>query len=198
MTYSSFYILVAGTVLSVLVGCQPSESAERPAVSTIQPVASIQEVMQAFVDPSADAIWDSVSTTITKKGVEEKHPQTDAEWQALRLHAIRVVEGASLLQVTGRKVVQDGVTLEDNHVESNAKAEDIAASIANHPRAFAAAAEILRNSAVHVLAAIDARDVQQLVVTGSALDAACEGCHLSYWYPKQKIPQWQAKSAATK
>ena len=177
---------------------QPAPLVAAPATAAIQPVASIQEVMQALVDPSADAIWDAVSTTITQKGVEEKHPQTDAEWQAVRLHAIRVIEGASLLQVPGRKVVQAGGKLEDDHVEGNARLEDIEAALAKDPASFAAAARTLQTTALALLAAIDARDLQRIGETGSALDAACESCHLNYWYPNQKLPRWTAPKAPAK
>ncbi len=191
--------LAVAPLLLVLGACNPAASVPpQAATSGIAPVASIQEVMQALVDPSADAIWESVSTTITKHGVEEKQPRTDAEWQAVRLHTIRLLEGASLLQVAGRKVVQDGLKLEDDHVESNARAEDIAAAIAKQPSAFSAAAKDLQHSAAAVLAAVDARDVQRLSVTGAALDAACESCHLRYWYPKQQLPRWQPATVAAR
>jgi hypothetical protein len=190
-------------LLAALTACLPeapvvAAAAAAPAPQ-IQPVASIQEVMQAFIDPSADAIWDAVSTTITKNSVEEKKPRTDAEWQAVRLHAIRVIEGASLLQVPGRRVVHEGGKLEDDHVEGNAKLEDIVASVAKDPASFAAAARTLQTSALAVLAAIDARDLTRIGETGSALDAACESCHLNYWYPKQVLPRWTPpKSIAAK
>ena len=187
-------------LLALLSACeQPAPLVAAAAMPAIKPVASIQEVMQAFVDPSADAIWDAVSTTVTKKGVEEKHPKTDAEWQEVRLHAIRVIEGASLLQVPGRRVVQAGGKLEDDHVDGNARLEDIEASIAKDPASFAAAARTLQTSAQSVLAAIDARDLQRIGESGSALDAACESCHLNYWYPNQKLPRWTPpKSLAAK
>jgi hypothetical protein len=178
-------------LLMALVACeQPAPLVAAAAVPAIKPVASIQEVMQALVDPSADAIWEAVSTTITQNGVEDKHPRSDAEWQTMRLHAIRVVEGASLLQVQGRKVVQAGGTLEDEHVEGNARLEDIEALLARDPAAFSTAARTLQTSALAVLAAIDARDLQRISETGSALDAACESCHLNFWYPKQQLPRW--------
>jgi hypothetical protein len=191
--------LLMAPLLALLAACQQVAPAVSATAVQIQPVASIQEVMQAFIDPSADAIWEAVSTTITSKGVEEKKPQNEAEWQAIRLHAIRVIEGASLLQVPGRKVVQEGGKLEDDHVEGNAKLEDIVASVAKDPASFSAAARTLQTSARAVLAAIDARDLQRIGETGSALDAACESCHLNYWYPNQKLPRWTpSKSVAAK
>lgn len=193
------YVLIV-PLLVLLASCQQAAPVAVAApVQQIQPVASIQELMQALVDPSADAIWDSVSTTITKKGVEEKHPTTDAQWHEVRLHAIRLVEGASLLQVQGRRVVREGSKLEDDKVESNAKLEDIVASIAKDPGSFSAAARTLQASAQDLLSAIDARDLQRIGQAGSALDAACESCHLNYWYPKQVLPRWApAKSVVAK
>jgi hypothetical protein len=188
--------LLPAALLTTLCACQQAAPVASAVPSPIQPIASIQEVMQAFIDPSADAIWESVSTTITQKGVEEKKPQTDLEWQAIRLHAIRVIEGASLLQVPRRKVVQDGGKLEDDHVEGNAKLEDIVANLARDPASFAAAARTLQTAALAVLAAIDARDLQRIGETGSALDAACESCHLNYWYPNQKLPHWTAPKSS--
>ena len=46
-------------------------------------MASIQELMDAVIDPSADALWDSVSITTTKKGTVFHQPHTDEEWQEL-------------------------------------------------------------------------------------------------------------------
>jgi hypothetical protein len=187
------------TVFVVLSACQQGATAEsvvalKPAAVPLKPVASIQEVMQALVDPSADDIWNSVSTTVTKKGVEDKQPHTDAQWHELRLKAIRLVEGATLLQLEGRKVVQPGARLEDDHVETNAKLEDIVAAIGKNPAAFSGAALTLQTSAIEILAAIDTRDIARLGQAGSALDAACESCHVTYWYPKQVLPRWDPKA----
>jgi hypothetical protein len=199
MVLRKLELLLLAPVFVVLGACQQGATAEsvaivKPAAVAIKPAASIQEVMQALVDPSADAIWESVTTTITKTGVEEKQPHTDAEWHELRLKAIRLIEGAGLLQVEGRKVVQPGVKLEDDHVQTNAKLEDIVASIGNNPAAFTSAALTLQTSAIEILAAIDARDVSRIGQAGTALDAACESCHLTYWYPKQVLPRWDPKA----
>jgi hypothetical protein len=36
---------------------------------------------------------------------------------------------------------------------------------------------------MNVLAEIDKKDVAGLERTGSDLDAVCESCHLTFWYP---------------
>ena len=46
--------------------------------------ATIKDIMDSFVDPSADYIWDAVSTTVTAKGAVERYPQTDDEWKDYR------------------------------------------------------------------------------------------------------------------
>ena len=53
------------------------------------------------VEDNLGAIWNSVSTTITKKGTEEKAPRTDEEWGTVRHSAIALLE-ASNLAVTSR------------------------------------------------------------------------------------------------
>jgi hypothetical protein len=199
MLLGKLKLILIAPAFVLLSACEKAATPEavaavKPVAVAIKPVTSIQEVMQALVDPAADDIWDSVSTVVTKKGVEEKQPHTDAEWHELRLKAIRLVEGASLLQVEGRKVVQPGVKLEDDYVQTNAKLEDIVAAIDKNPAAFSSAAFTLQTSAIEILAAIDARDISRLGQAGAALDAACERCHLAYWYPKQMLPRWDPKA----
>jgi hypothetical protein len=181
-------------VLVLLSACQPATPeavAERLApVHVTKPVISLQEVMHSLVDPSADAIWNSVSTTVTKAGVEEKQPRTDADWNELRLHALRILAGASLLQVEGIKVVRDGTKIVDTH-ETYLNEAGIAQAIAKDPAAFAATAKVLESNAQEILTAIDARDIPRLSAAGGRLnEVSCEGCHVKYWYPGQKLPHW--------
>jgi hypothetical protein len=192
-------LLLSVPALALLVACQQAEPLlPAQVVQPIQPVASLQEVMHALVDPSADAIWNSVSTIETKNGVEEKQPRTDEEWNVVRLHALRLLAGASLLQVQGIKVVREGAKIVDTH-ESYLNEAGIAAAIAKDPAAFAATAKILQVNAQEVLAAVEARDVARLTVSGGHLnEVSCEGCHLKYWYPNQRLPQWDPKAAIKK
>ncbi len=53
------------------------------------------------------------------------------------------------------------------------------------PEAFEAFAGVLRDSGLRALAAINAKNPTDLFDVGEAIDAACETCHLTYWYPDQ-------------
>jgi len=161
----------------------------------LKPVASIQDVMRGWVDPSADALWDAVSSEVSAGGTVDHQPRTDDEWDAQRLNALRLAEAANLLLVFGRPVADRGARLEDAQVKVVLPPAAIAARIARDPRVFSSRALVLRAAAEQALAATRAHDVPALLKAGTAIDEACEACHLSYWYPgggppppKQRVP----------
>jgi hypothetical protein len=92
-------------VLAALaIGCTrtPSTDAQTSAqTSPFLPKASIRELMEAEVDPAADALWDSVQITLTAAGEEDRQPRTDEEWKAVRRSAVILVESANLLVMEG-------------------------------------------------------------------------------------------------
>lgn len=189
----------AATLLILLAGCSQKPPQAKPE-AVIKPIASIQEIMQSIVDPSGDALWESVETVTTKEGTVEKQPRTDEEWRAVRHHAIALVEGANLLLVAGRQVSHAGKQLEDAHVPGILSAPEIQKAIDAKPAAFHQAAAKLRDAGAEALAAIDAKDVHRLLSAGEKIDHACESCHKSYWYPNDKIPtvKWPAIASANK
>ena len=150
--------------------------------------ASIQELMQAIIDPSADALWESVSSTTTTKGVVDKLPQTDAEWIELRHLAIRLSEGAYLLTVAGRPVAHPGKVLEDSHIKGILTAPEIQTKIDAAPTVFNTFAEALNLAAREALSAIDQKNADAFLDAGGKIDQACENCHQAYWYPNDKRP----------
>jgi len=177
-------LLPLGAVLLGLVAC---DRAPDPA-ATPQPVASIQEIMQALVDPSADTLWEAVSSETTAAGTVDHHPKDDAEWLALRHHAIRLAEGANLLAQPGRVVSHAGKQLEDSHVEGILVPAQIQKLIDADRPAFAQHANALQQATLDLLAAIDQRKLDGYTAAGSRIDHACEACHLRYWYPNDKRP----------
>src|SRR5207253_7284087 len=69
--------------------------------SAIQPALATKQLMEWVIDPGADAVWESVKTIITEKGVQEIAPQTDEQWEAVRNGAATLVAGADLLMRDG-------------------------------------------------------------------------------------------------
>jgi cytochrome c556 len=59
--------------------------------------------------------------------------------------------------------------------------------------AFAAA---LRDAGMVALRAADAKDAQALMKAGGGMEAVCEACHVTFWYPNQVIPAFPAQDGA--
>jgi hypothetical protein len=148
-------------------------------------VATLQDLMQSEVDASADFLWDAVETDVTPKGEAQRQPHTAQEWQALRRQAIVLVEAGNLLLIHGRLVSTVPFAAEAQGALDSAQ---IATRIAGNRPAFDQFAVALRGGAAAMLDAIDAKDPALLVKAGGALDAICEACHLTFWYPNQVIP----------
>jgi hypothetical protein len=152
---------------------------------------TIQELMATKVDPSADALWALVSTTITAAGTDEKQPRTDAAWSSARQLALNLIDGANLLARPKQRVAPLGHTTEDSTVPGIERPENIQMAVDQDPESFTRAALLLRDAGLGALAAIDQKNAQGLVSAGGDLDAACEACHLKYWYPHSPRPKTQ-------
>ena len=59
-------------------------------------------------------------------------------------------------------------------------------------------AQALRDVGASMLAAADAKNPQGLIDAGDTMDQVCEGCHLKFWYPGQKIPAFPAQAPESK
>ena len=189
----------AGVLRSAVVVCSLAlgacsraapDSAAPVVAPSIQPVATIQELMQAEVDASADDIWDAVETTTSAAGEETKQPRTPAEWQEVRHKTIVLIEAANLLTVDERKLsaapfpAEAAGALDSGSIEKR---------IADNRPAFNQFALTLRQTAQTMLTAIDAKDPKALVTAGGVLDEVCESCHMTFWYPNQVIPPFPKK-----
>jgi hypothetical protein len=176
-----FPVVVVASVF-MLSDCQgqPASKPQPAAAPEYRLHATIKDIMDAFVDPGADYIWDSVATTITAKGSVEKYPRTDEEWKELRRRTIQVMEGANLLLIPGRHVAKPGDP-SDPRIEL--PPDQIEALINQDRAAFTQRAHALFDSMLPVLEAIEAKDRHRLLEAGDGIDVACENCHLKYWYP---------------
>ena len=62
----------------------------------------------------------------------------------------------------------------------------IAKLVASDRATWIARAQELVAAATRALNATEKKDAEALLDSGDAIDAACEHCHLKYWYPKNK------------
>ena len=164
-------------------GCsKPSSGAAQTFILT----ATIKDIMDSMVEPSADEIWDSVATISNTAGIEERQPRTDEEWAAVRRRAITLLEATNLITIEGRHVAKPG---EKARVEAIELApEEIERRIYQDRDRFVALAHALHAATLPALQAIEARSPDKLLEAGQAIDEACENCHLKYWYPMDKSP----------
>jgi len=142
---------------------------------------TIQELMDTRVDPSADVLWDSVAFIASANGEEDRRPRTPAQWDAVHQSALALIGAVDELGIPGRRVA----SFEKEPGPGELRTSEIQRLIDANPRAFARHARSLKSAAQKALAAIDAKDADRLLDAGGLIDAACESCHVVYWYPNQ-------------
>jgi hypothetical protein len=169
-----------------------------PPAPPFQITASIQELMDAVIDPSADALWDSVSITSTSQGTVFHQPHSDEQWQEARRHAIALIEGTNLLVMDGRKLVAPGSPVLDQGTSGVLSAEEGQKLFDAKHATFVQFARALRAAGTQMLTAIDKKDPTGMMNAGAAMDGVCESCHLTFWYPNQVIPPLPADFGVTK
>lgn len=180
------WLLVAGVLMFVGTACNKAPSPAPPAAPVMRPTATIKDIMDSIVDPSADALWESVATIVSASGTEERQPRTDEEWATLRHSAIRLVEGSNLLLVEGRKAARPGHKSEFPGIEL--EPEQVEKLINEDRAAWVKLAGALHDAALPALTAIDAKSAAGLLDAGEGIDVACENCHMKYWYPPMPAP----------
>ena len=156
----------------------PAPDASQPSLT---PVLSVKELMQHIVDPQADYAFDAVVVDVGPKGVVETVPTTDEDWTRIERGMWVLAEASNLLKMP-RKMAPDG--------EGNTEAggpeltpAQIEAKVKEQPALWASHADQLRTEALKIVDIVKARDTKKLFDAGTALDRACEGCHLDFWYP---------------
>ena len=184
MQPSSKLVVLAFLIL-ILASCNatqpPATKQQEPAQPAYRLTATVRDLMNAMIDPSADAIWDAVGTTITKGGkVEERRPKTDADWKTLEYRAIQMAEASNLLQMPGRHVGRPG---EKNEQGIELQPEEIEALINKDRIAWDNYANGMHDISVETIKVIEAKNINALFELGEKIDTACENCHLKYWYP---------------
>ncbi len=202
------FAFLTGLALTGLMGCNqpvkpeptlaesPSTESAQADATKLKPIAGVQDLMKLQLDPSADALWASVSTTVTAAGEEELAPSTPEEWAQLHGHALTLIEASNLLMMDGRRVVREGVDqLEDHGTPGNLSAAEAEAAIAANREVYVGFVMAMRSTGQDFLSAIETRNTQGMMDAGHSLELICEGCHLKFWYPGQVIPPFPEAAA---
>lgn len=186
------HFLVFAAFIALSVGGCGAKQAEQPAVPAgpqYMPEATIKDLMDSIIDPNADYIWNATGTVDTLgKPVVVRTPHTDADWDDLRHHAIALVEGTNLLLIPGRIAAHVGDKPDDPNIVEDPNIintpDQILQLINGDRTAWGKHVRALHDSALVTLKAIEAKDPQAMLDNGDKMDSYCEGCHISYWYPK--------------
>jgi hypothetical protein len=152
----------------------------------MKPIVSVKELMRYMIDPSADNIFNSVRTVMTKAGTVETAPKTDADWEQIQIGAVTLAEGAYLLKVRRPFAPPGDMNLSEGPDPLELSPDQITARVERDPVEWNARIEALRNVALEAMEIVKRRGVDELWEAGENLDVACEGCHRSYWYPGEK------------
>lgn len=145
--------LFLGGIGFVIAAGRTARDAPRIGDPVAAPVGSVKQIMKGIVGPAAAVVFESVSTTVTEAGREDKFPRSDAEWEAVGNSAVALAEAGNLLKMEGRAV-------DNGEWNKMSKAMIDAAKIA--------------------LKATEAKSADAVLASGDAINVSCDNCHRRY------------------
>lgn len=119
-------------------------------VPEFQPVATVDQVMDAVIIPASEAIFDAV---VYSNGELVQAPASDDDWFRLQMQGIALAEAGNLLLMPPR---------------------------ARDTGNWTAFSRAMTERAVQVVEAAEARNLDQLLEAGSRLYESCTACHAQY------------------
>ena len=129
---------------------------EAPAVEAAivtTPVASVKQIMKGIVAPAATTVFNSVSTIVSVKGIEENAPHTDEEWEQVGNSAAALIESGNLL-LMGSRAVDKGEWVKMS--------------------------QALIDAGKVALKATQAQSAEGVLGAGEAVNTSCDNCHRKY------------------
>jgi hypothetical protein len=113
----------------------------------------VRELMQSVLNPNASVVWGAVSTVVTTAGIDEKRPQSDAEWGRVRNAAVTITKAGNQLMLSPRAT--DGSR-------------------------WMKAAQALIDTSTAAMRAAEAKNADRLFSVGGEMYSACLTCHENY------------------
>jgi hypothetical protein len=149
----ALFVSGIGFVIAGARAARQAPAAADTAAASVAPVASVKQIMKGIVAPAATAVFNAVSTTVTRNGTEEKAPQTDEEWEALGNSAAALIESGNLL-LMGSRAVDKGD--------------------------WVAQSQALIEAGKAALKATQAKSAEQVLASGDGVNMSCDNCHRKY------------------
>jgi len=142
-----------GFVIAGARAARQGQVSSAPAAPTLTPVATVKQIMTLLVAPAATTVFASVGTTITAEKIDERRPETDAEWEEVADSAAALVEAGNLMLMGSRAVDQEN---------------------------WAKYARELIDTSLVTLNAARAKDPTAVFDSCEAIYNSCNGCHATY------------------
>jgi len=147
------FLYIAG-IGFVIAGARAARTA--PAVEAAPatvPIASVKQIMKGIVTPAAMTVFNSVSTTVSLKGIEERAPHTDEEWEQVGNAAAALIEAGNLL-LMGTRAIDKGEWVKMS--------------------------QALMEAGKKTLKAVEDKSAEKVLESGEAVNTSCDNCHRRY------------------
>ena len=131
----------------IVVAARPAAGPAPPPVETVPltPVASVKQIMDGIIAPSARVVFDAVSTIVDGTGIHENQPRTDGEWEAVGASAAALIEAANLLMM-GERAIDRGDWLKMSRAMADAGGAALKAAEAKNPEGILEAGEVVNET----------------------------------------------------
>lgn len=113
----------------------------------------MNEFMVHVMQHAGDGVWKWQGYVLDKTGEHSLYPKNDAEWEEAESGAHSLAEATNLLLIPGRRIAEPG---------------------------WDKAVIDVRKVALDAVKAAEQHDEAAFLAAGSALDEACDGCHVRY------------------
>jgi hypothetical protein len=180
---------VLWTSALVLTQCAPQPAAapgppKNAWAADMKASLTIRELMEQFIDPTSDFVFDAVVFDATDKGTSQTAPVSDEDWAKVERGAWQLAEGANLLMIPrGAEPAGISEPRKPGEPAPQLSGPEIEAKIDADRAKWNQHADALRVASLKALEMIKTRKADVILEAGSQIDRACESCHLEYWYP---------------
>jgi hypothetical protein len=189
----AFLALLAGGMAFQQCASQPAaEEPKNPWAADMKPSLTIKELMEQFIDPTSDFVFDAVVFDVSDKGTTETAPANDEDWAKVERGAWQLAESANLLMIP-RSAEPPGTSepRKPGEPAPELSGPEIDAKISADRPKWNRFADGLRVASLNALTSVKTRKSEAVLDAGTEIDRACEACHLEYWYPGD-LPAVQA------